>query len=811
GQQDVAIGTVTSGRNRAELERLVGFFVNTVVLRCTVNGARTFSEFVGEVRETVLEAFARDEVPFDLLVTELHPERDPSRNPLVQAMVVLQNARMRPREIDGLCITEHDLPRLAARFDLLVEFLPQGDSMNVAIEYNTDLFNPATIERMAGHLRMLLEGITKDPGRPLGEVSLLTESERYQVLVEWNDTFRVVPEVTLPELLEAQVARTPGTTAVVFEGVELSYGELNARANRLAHKLIAEGVGPERCVAIVLSRSVELVVAIWAVLKAGAGYLPIDVDNPAERVAFVLDDARPVVVLDDLQTVWDTDGFPDTNPTDDDRIHPLEPGHPAYVIYTSGSTGRPKGVVVPHQGIVNRLLWMQAQYGLRDDDRVLQKTPSSFDVSVWEFFWPLLVGATLVVAKPGGHKDPEYLAGLIGSAAVTTAHFVPSMLRAFLQDAAAASCTGLRRVICSGEALPADLARSFHSVLDVGLHNLYGPTEASVDVTYFECVPQSHGVAIPIGRPLWNTAMYVLDRDLRPVPLGVPGELYIAGRQLARGYLGRPGLTAERFVANPFGELGSRMYRTGDMARWTIDGQLEYLGRTDHQVKIRGFRIELGEIESVLAQHPEVGEAVVIAREDQPGVKRLAAYVVLAANQEGSNSVSLDSVLRKFLGELLPDYMVPSAFTVLDQMPLNANGKLDRRALPAPEFGALGGTGYVAPRTGVEAVLSGIWAEVLGVARVGVEDDFFELGGDSILSLQVVSRARQAGLGLLPWDVFVHPTVASLAAGVFDVSPPTVAEQGPVSGVVALTPIQRWLFETNPVWPERFDQSVLVE
>ncbi|MGH3781727.1 MAG: amino acid adenylation domain-containing protein, partial [Pseudonocardiaceae bacterium] len=402
---------------------------------------------------------------------------------------------------------------------------------------------------------------------------------------------------------------------------------------------------------VALPRSVEMIVAIVAVVKSGAAYLPVDPAYPAERIGFMLADADPVVVLDDPRAVGDTDGYPETNPTDGDRIHPLRPVNPAYVIYTSGSTGRPKGVVVAHCGIVNRLLWMQAEYGLRADDRVLQKTPSSFDVSVWEFFWPLMVGATLVVAKPEGHKDPAYLAGLIRSGAVTTVHFVPSMLRAFLQDPAAVTCTGLRRVICSGEALPADLAQHFHSVLEVGLHNLYGPTEASVDVTYFACVPQSHAVSIPIGRPVWNTAMYVLDRNLRPVPLGAPGELYIAGVQLARGYLHRPGLTAERFVACPCGAPGSRMYRTGDLASWGTDGNLVYLGRTDHQVKIRGFRIELGEIEAVLLQRPEVADAVVVARREDSGHKRLVAYVVAAVD------TVLDSAgLRAYVASRLPDY-----------------------------------------------------------------------------------------------------------------------------------------------------------
>ncbi|MGH3702538.1 MAG: amino acid adenylation domain-containing protein, partial [Pseudonocardiaceae bacterium] len=368
-----------------------------------------------------------------------------------------------------------------------------------------------------------------------------------------------------------------------------------------------------------------------AVLKAGAAYLPVDPDLPEARVAFMLDDADPVMVLDDPLAVGDTEGYPDTDPTDTDRVAPLWPAHPAYVIYTSGSTGKPKGVIIPHHGITNRLAWMQAEYPLGADDRVLQKTPSSFDVSVWEFFWPLIVGATLVVAKPEGHKDPTYLTGLIKSAAVTTIHFVPSMLRAFLLDPTAASCTGLRRVFCSGEVLPADLARIFHSALDTNLHNLYGPTEASVDVTYFPCQPQPYDGSVPIGRPVWNTGMYVLDHHLRPLPLGATGELFITGIQLARGYLRRPGLTAARFVANPFGGPGARMYRTGDLARWNTRGNLVFSGRVDDQVKIRGFRIEPGEIESVLGQYPQIGAVTVIAREDEPGRVRLVAYLVAAA------------------------------------------------------------------------------------------------------------------------------------------------------------------------------------
>ncbi|MCA1681652.1 MAG: amino acid adenylation domain-containing protein, partial [Actinobacteria bacterium] len=810
GERDVVFGTTVSGRpaELAGVEQMVGMFINTVPARVEVHDGQDVVSWLHGLQAGQVECRRFDFIS----LTQLQTWSDlPVGVNLFDSVVVFENYPFDEASIadKGLRIRDSQAVDTTSFALALYAFL--DDRLAFKVAFDPDLFDPATIQRVAEHLKMLLNQIVGDAAGAVGELPMLTRAEAHRVLVEYNDTVRAVSDATLPELLEAQVARTPDTTAVLFEGAELSYGELNAQANRLAHKLIAAGVGPERCVAVALPRSVELVIALWAVLKAGAAYLPIDLSYPAERVAFVLDDAAPVVVLDDPYAVWDTDGFPDTNPTDGDRIWVLASLSGAYVIYTSGSTGKPKGVVVPHCGIVNRLLWMQAEYGLRADDRVLQKTPSSFDVSVWEFFWPLMVGATLVVAKPEGHKDPAYLAGLIGSAAVTTIHFVPSMLRAFLQDQAAANCTGLRRVLCSGEELPADVAHEFHTVLDVGLHNLYGPTEAAVDVTYFECVPQQDGVSIPIGRPVWNTGMYVLDQHLRPMPLGAPGELYIAGVQLARGYLHRPGLTAERFVANPFGEPGSRMYRTGDLARWSSDGNLVYLGRTDHQVKIRGFRIEPGEVEAVLAGHTQVGAATVVAREDQPGVTRLVAYVVAAVNREDADSAVLDSaVLRRFVAELLPDYMVPSAFVVLDQLPLSPNGKLDRKALPAPEFGAVGAADYVPPRSAAERVLAGIWADVLSVEQVGVEDNFFELGGDSILSLQVVSRARQAGLSLLPRDVFVHPTVASLIASVAEVAP-EVAEQGPVTGGVALTPIQHWLFETNPVCPQRFDHSVLVE
>ncbi|MFD8008641.1 amino acid adenylation domain-containing protein, partial [Streptomyces mirabilis] len=538
----------------------------------------------------------------------------------------------------------------------------------------------------------------------------------------WNDTAVEVVAGTLPGLFEARVAVSPDAVAVVFEGGEVSFGELDVRANRLAGLLVDRGVGPECVVPVVMERSVEMVVALLGVLKAGGAYLPVDPELPAERVEYLLSSVGASVVV--TRELVEESASHDALTVR--RV--VLPGHPAYVIFTSGSTGGPKGVVVPHAGIVNRLVWMQAEYGLGSGDRVLQKTPFGFDVSVWEFFWPLLEGAALVVARPGGHRDPAYLAELIQGENVSVAHFVPSMLQAFLAESSARECTGLRAVMCSGEALSAELRDGFARVLpSVGLHNLYGPTEASVDVTSWACAEDAEGVPVLIGRPVFNTRVYVLDAGLEPVPVGVAGELYLAGVQLARGYLGRPGLTAERFVANPFGN-GERLYRTGDLARWNAGGALEYLGRTDDQVKLRGFRVEPGEIQAVIAEHSSVAHAAVIVREDAPGDVRLVAYVVAAAGADGE----LPQDIRAFAAQRLPEYMVPSAVMVLDALPVTINGKLDRRALPAPDYAAVAGVGR-GPATLQEELLCAAFAQVLGLEKVGVDDDFFALGGHSLL------------------------------------------------------------------------------
>ncbi|MFI9103579.1 non-ribosomal peptide synthase/polyketide synthase [Streptomyces fildesensis] len=760
---DIPLGAPVSGRGDEALEELVGFFVNSLVLRTDLSGDPEFTALLRRVRETDLAAYEHQDLPFERLVEALNPERSLARHPLFQVMVVHLAGRGGAPDLPGLSVRTEPVGGPTAKFDLSFDFIERGEGQGIQgwIEYSADLFDQETAELLARRLERVLEQVAAEPERRVSLLDVLGEDERARVVTGWNDTAHEVPALTLPELFRAQVARTPSATALVLDDTALTYAELDARVERLAHALAGAGVGPESTVAVALPRSVALVVTLLAVHRAGGAYLPLDTDYPAARMAFMLADAGPVCVitapdaeLRDSQAPFvlvGDDGTTLTAGPEGSLPTAYDPRHPAYVIYTSGSTGRPKGVVVPHAGIANRLAWMQARYGLTPADRVLQKTPSSFDVSVWEFFWPLITGATLVLARPGGHQDPAYLADLLQRRAITTAHFVPSMLQAFLDEPSAARCTTLRRVLCSGEALPAPLAARCHQVLAATeLHNLYGPTEASVDVTAHEVAPGA--AVVPIGRPVWNTRTYVLDAALRPVPPGVPGELYLAGVQLARGYLGRPALTAERFTADPYGPAGGRMYRTGDLARWTRDGELEYLGRVDDQVKLRGFRVEPGEIEAVLSRHPGIGHATVVLRDQQ-----LVAYVIAAPGRTVEAAE-----LRAHTAAALPAHLVPAAFVTLDALPLTPNGKLDRRALPAPDFA--GQVTATEPRTPREKLLCDLIAGVLGLDRVGPDDDFFTLGGDSIVAMQLVGRVRAAGLTITPRDVFRHKTAAGLSA-----------------------------------------------
>ncbi|MBB4189176.1 amino acid adenylation domain-containing protein, partial [Sinorhizobium terangae] len=624
-----------------------------------------------------------------------------------------------------------------------------------------------------------------DAAQPVGRIDILPADERRYLLDELNRTDADYPsDLCVHELFEAQVRRAPDAVALVFEGQSISYGALNVRANRLAHHLIGLGVKPDQPVAICVERSPAMVVGLLAILKAGGAYLPLDPAYPSSRLRQVLDDAAPrlmlcdaagrkalgaeaiaslsVVDLSDGELSWADQPADDPDP----RALGLTSSHLAYIIYTSGSTGTPKGAQNEHRAIINRLTWMQQAYALKATDVVLQKTPFGFDVSAWEFFWTLLEGASLVLAPPAAHKDPDALIDLIINQRITTAHFVPSMLVSFIDARGVDRCTSLQRLLCSGEALPASLVRKAGRVLPwTGLHNLYGPTEAAIDVTAWNCPDDFDGAIVPIGRPISNTRIYLLDGHGQPVPFGAVGELYIGGAGVARGYLNRPELTAERFIASAFVE-GDRLYRTGDLARYLPDGNLEFLGRNDDQVKIRGFRIEPGEIAARLCEHALVADAAVVARQDETGDKRLVAYVV-AQRTDGpdeADGAALAGALRAHLGARLPDYMVPAAFVRLDVLPLTANGKLDRKALPVPDDDAYARRAYAAPQGAVETLLAGIWAELLGIERVGRHDNFFELGGHSLLAVQLMERLRRQSLGVEVRTLFARPVLCDLAA-----------------------------------------------
>jgi amino acid adenylation domain-containing protein len=749
GQPDLAVGTPVAGRNRIEIEGLIGFFVNTLVLRGDLTDEPTFSELLGRVRETALAAHTHQDVPFEKLVEELAPERSLAHTPLFQVMLVLQNAPVERLDLRSLRWRPMGGAATTAKLDLTMSLGESHGELAGAVEYATHLFDATTIDRLISQYETLLTAALTAPELPVLELPILGAAERHQLLAEWNDTAGSFHTgVTLHELVAEQAARTPELAAASFEGEELTYRELVERAGALAGRLVRVGVVPEDRVGVRMDRSLDLIVALLATLKAGAAYVPLDPTWPEERLRQIAASAgaRVVLPLAPGPPALTSGSFPASRRGEDSL---------AYVIFTSGSTGVPKGVMIPHRGIVNRLLWMQEAYGLTSEDRVLQKTPFTFDVSVWEFFWPLLVGARLVLARPEGHKDPAYLVDLIAREKITTLHFVPSMLQAFLEAPGLPALTSVRRVMASGEALPPELVRRFFERLPhAALHNLYGPTEASVDVSFWPCVPEPPRSVVPIGRPISNLRLHVMDRGLRPVPIGVAGELLLGGVGLARGYLGRPELTAAAFVPDPCGgEPGGRLYRTGDLTRFLPDGQVEYLGRIDFQVKIRGFRIELGEIEAALTALDGVREAAVVVREDL-GEKRLVAYVV---------GEVFAAVLRQALLERLPDSMVPAAFVKLAALPLTLNGKLDRKALPPPERQTSAET-WQAPRTPVEEVLAGIWGELLGFERVGVDDHFFALGGHSLMATRVLSRLREVfGVQIPLRELFEAPRLADFA------------------------------------------------
>ncbi|MGI9659297.1 MAG: non-ribosomal peptide synthetase, partial [Gaiellaceae bacterium] len=770
GQPEIALGVSIAGHTQFPDSPLVGHCVNMLPLRRTVNAESSFRDHLQTTRSALLDAFEHQNYGYGTIVRNMTSGRDPSRTPLV-SVVFNMDAAVRSLDFGDLEAVSGSSPRKFENFDVFVNLVGSGDGLVVEWTCNPDLFSAESVRiRLDGFLE-LLRGLAEGVDQPVSALALLSGRE-LGLLEEWNATsVEYEAGLTLVELFERQVARSPDAVALVFGELELSYAELNQRANQLARWLVDVGVGAESLVGVLMERSVEMVVALYAVLKAGGAYVPLDPEYPEERLGIMVGEAGLAAILTqetlaelvpvgshEVMRVDSEWGRVEDNPGTDLELA-IDEDTAAYVIYTSGSTGRPKGVLNTHRGIVNRLLWMQDHLGLVATDRVLQKTPFSFDVSVWEFFWPLQVGARLIVAEPGGHQDPGYLVRVINEHEVSTLHFVPSMLRLFLDDARLRACASLRRVVCSGEALTFDLQERFFEVFDgVELHNLYGPTEAAVDVTFWECDAHDRSGVVPIGRPVSNTQIHVLDEQLGRVPIGVAGELHIGGVQVARGYVNRPELTDERFIGDVFSD--GRLYKSGDLARWRIDGNVEFLGRTDHQVKIRGNRVELGEIEAVLLQHPTVSTTAVTTHTEANGDQRLVAHVSTLADGQYD-----ESDMREFLKAQLPMYMVPNVFVEHDAFALTTSGKIDRGVLPAPDLAERpAGADHVAPRTPMEQQIADIWAELLGRERVGVEDDFFELGGHSLDAMRANARIySELGVELSLGSMFEHPTVAELA------------------------------------------------
>ena len=862
GQDDIIVGSPVAGRNHPDLENLIGMFVNTVPLRSFPTADKTFSYFAEEVGKEALKAFENQDYQLDWLLEKLNIKRDMSRNPLFDTMFVLQNMEIPEFTMDGLKFTDYEITNRAAKFDITLEALEKQDGIQFSLEYCPALFKTETMERFASHFENILKQVVENPEIEIASMELMTKEEKNQIVLHFNDTKCKYPrEKTLSRVFEEQVERTPDNVAVIFENEKLTYSELNRRANSLARVLREHGVKGDSIVAIMLERSIEMMVGILAVLKAGGAYLPISPDYPDERVRFMLEDSGANILLtksnvdltkssvpltkDNVVLAKDNEilargntndiGLEDgeNDPSgltvldlDDEVLYTGESSNLdeiitsknlAYVIYTSGSTGKPKGAMIEHYSVINRINWMHKKYPIGEQDVILQKTPYTFDVSVWELFWWFFAGAKVCFLIPGGEKDPGAITEGIEKNKVTTMHFVPSMLNMFLEymedEKNLNSISSLRQVFASGEALGTKQVQRFNNQagqkFGTKLINLYGPTEATVDVSYYDCPSTGEIELVPIGKPIDNIKLYIVDKNNNLQLVGIPGELCIAGDGLARGYLNRPELTKEKFVPNPFDDEDNlthlnRMYRTGDLARWLPDGNIEYLGRLDHQVKIRGFRIELGEIEEELLKHESIKEVVVTARKDKEGSSYLCAYLV-------SDRELTPAELREHLTKNLPEYMVPSYFVRLDKMPLSPNGKADRKALPEPAGNMKTGVEYVPPRNETESKMARVWENVLEVPKVGINDDFFELGGDSIKAIQVISMLSREGIELEVKDILVYRTISQICLNSDCKNTSIKYEQGIIEGSFGKTPVISWFFRNKFCVPEYFNQSVLLD
>ena len=811
-QKDIIVGSSIANRNRQDIETLIGFFVNTLVLRIDLQSNPTFWELLQQVRQTTLDAYDQQDLPFEQLVEALQPKRSLSHHPLFQVMFVLQNAPIETLELPGLTLTPLQPEHTIAKFDLTLTIQEIESKLVGTWEYNSDLFEAETIRRMIRHFQTLCEAIANNPEQPVSQLPLLTGVERHQLLVEWNQTSADYPQdKCIHQLFEEQVERSPDSIAVVFEDSTLTYQELNTRANQLAHYLQTLGVEAEVLVGICVERSLEMVIGLLGILKAGGAYVPIDPTYPGERIAYMLSDSRLPILLTQQKLVaslpeqqarvacLDADWEEISAENELPPISGVMPENLAYVIYTSGSTGKPKGVKVAHQGLCNLAQAQIQLFDVKPDSCVLQFASLSFDASISEIVMALCAGAKLCLGTSESLQPGQPLLQLLQLQRITHVTLVPSALATLPTQ----ELLALQNIVVAGEPCPANLVASW--AVGRRFFNAYGPTESTVCATVGQCFKGTGAPAI--GRPIDNTQIYILDPYLQPVPIGISGELHIASVGLARGYLHHPNLTEEKFIPNPFSsQPGERLYKTGDLACYLPDGNIEFLGRIDNQVKIRGFRIELGEIEANINQHPAVRETVVVVRSDIENSQRLVAYIVLEAEQ----TLAI-AELRRFLESKLPNYMVPQAFVMLEALPLTPNGKVDRKALPVPErIHPELEKAFIAPQTTVEKQLAVIWAQVLGLEKIGINDNFFELGGDSILSLQIISKANLAGLHLTPKQLFQHQTIAQLAA-VAGTTKSIQAEQGAVTGLLPLTPIQHWFFAQQQPDPHHWNQAVLLE
>ncbi|NEW61115.1 amino acid adenylation domain-containing protein, partial [Sulfurovum sp. bin170] len=764
-QDDIVVGVPVANRVYEALFNQIGFYVNTIPMRIKLKQDSSFKENLKHIKTVSREGLDHQSYPFDILANEIEKEKDLSQNPLFNTMVILQNDHQRR----GRFANYKEIKIDKSQFDMTFEYHQIGDEIELSIEYNSDLYQASTIERLSKNIEILMQSIELDT--ILSDIEIVSKEEK-KLLKSFNKTKAKYPDNdTIISIFEKQVKSSPDKIAIGYEDKKITYKELNKKSNRLAHYLIDEGIEADDIVAIEIDRSIEMMIGLLAILKAGGAYLPIDTEYPKDRIAYIIKDSKAKILLQ-YQDIIDEklENYKSKNPK-----NRVTPDDLAYVIYTSGSTGRPKGVMLEHRGVVNRIDWMRKEYNLDSNDIILQKTPYSFDVSVWELFLPLMYGLKQVIAKPNGHKDNKYLVKLIQKESVTFLHFVPSMLNAMIYTDGLKNCPSIKNIVCSGEALSAQSVKDFYATIKhINLHNLYGPTEASIDVTAFSCDRDSELKNIPIGKSISNIKIYILDTHLKEVPLGVVGELHIQGIGLARGYLNQKELTDEKFISHP--KLG-RIYKSGDLAKYTQSGDIEYLGRIDDQIKLRGFRIELGEIESSILEYSSIKESVVVVKDEQ-----LVAYIV--GDEEG---------LREYLKNRLTAYMIPNIFIMMDSLPLNSNGKLDRKKLPLLQDIAIDKEIVVASSDN-EKMLLEIFEDVLNIKNISINDNFFFIGGDSIKAIQIISKLGTLGFVLEIKDIFYHPTIKALAQ-ILNSNSTEILDQSKVVGEFPLIPIQKFFIE----------------